>query len=329
MLLHSGFTAHYCVQMMLDDEPDANGKIVLTALSEKLEGGASLSGAMEETKLFPQYLYSMIEIGEKTGRLTETLKALSIHYKRQENLSTSIKNATLYPAVLLGMMIIVVMILIVQVLPIFNDVFGRMGTQMSPFAVRLMDFGTWFRAASIVITIVAAAVFLLVLIVWLVPSFKEGLAKSLKNRFGGRGIFGRIALYQFVSSMSLALSSGLSVKEAVELAASLNKDSKSLDKKYNNCLSLLEEGGKLSDALHTSGLLSARDSRMLSIGDSSGMVDTAMTEIAERNDEIIQAEISRIVSRIEPTLVVLTSAIVGVILLSVMLPLVGIMTSIG
>jgi type IV pilus assembly protein PilC len=68
---------------------------------------------------------------------------------------------------------------------------------------------------------------------------------------------------------------------------------------------------------------------MLSLGGQSGMADAAMAEIARRSDRSVQDEISQIVSRIEPTLVIITSVIVGVILLSVMLPLMGIMTTIG
>jgi len=129
--------------------------------------------------------------------------------------------------------------------------------------------------------------------------------------------------------MALAMSSGLDVEESISLAASLNSDSKVLSIKYEKCMDLLRNGSKLADALRDAELMSARDSRMLSLGDVSGMGDSAMAEIARRSDRSVQDEISSIVSRIEPTLVIITSVIVGVILLSVMLPLIGIMTSIG
>jgi len=284
---------------------------------------------MREVEYFPPYMVSMTELGEKSGRLTETLKALSDHYERQERLAIAIKNSTLYPAALLAMMIVVVLILIVQVLPIFNDVFGRMGAQMSPFAVQLLEFGAWFRGASVVIAIVCAVIFALVFLAWAIPSVKEGIAKSFKENFGGKGLFGRIASSQFVSSMTIAMSSGLDIESSINLAASLNSDSKALKEKYEKCTSALRDGSRLSDALKNAGILSARDARMLSLGDVSGMADSAMAEIARRSDRSVQDEIATVVGRIEPTLVIITSVIVGVILLSVMLPLIGIMTSIG
>jgi len=329
MLLQSGITVRHGVEMMLDDEPDSDGKIVLNNLFTNLEGGVPLSEAMRNGDYFPPYMVNMIEIGEKTGRLTETLKALAEHYERQERLLVSIKNATLYPAVLLGMMIVVVLILIVQVLPIFNDVFGRMGAQMSPLAMQLMQFGAWFRGASVIIAVVACAVFAVAFFAWAMPGIRDGIVKSFKNKWGSSGVFGRVAASQFVSSMALAMSSGLGTEDSIAMAASLNSDSEALNEKYEKCLTMIRDGNSLADSLRGAEILSARDGRMLSLGGHSGMADTAMSEIARRSDRSVQDEIASIVSRIEPTLVILTSVIVGVVLLSVMLPLIGIMTSIG
>jgi len=329
MLLNAGMTINHGVMVMLDDEPDKNARQVLEALQKQLDANLGLAAALRESKYFPEYMVNMVEIGEQTGRLTDTLKALSQHYERQDRLAAAVKSATLYPAILLGMMLVVVLILIVQVLPIFNDVFGRMGTQMSPLAESLMQFGVWFRGASVVIALVTVGVFLVLFLMWAIPSVRAGIAKSFKNKWGARGLFGRIASFQFISSLSLGMSSGLRTEDSIDLAASLSGGSAVLDARYKKCKDMLNAGENLADALKESGILSARDGRLLSLGDQSGMADSTIQEIARRSDNSVQDEIARVVGRIEPTLVITTSAIVGVILLSVMLPLIGIMTSIG
>jgi len=328
MLIHSGITVKYGIEMMLDDESDKNGRVVLQSLLDGLADDIPLSEAMRGSGFFPAYMVQMIEIGEKTGRLTDTLKALAEHYERQERLAVAVKNAVLYPAILLAMMVAVVMILIVQVLPIFNEVFERMGAQMSPFAARLMDFGAWFRGASVVVAAVFLFVFIFAFLAWVVPFVRRGVSRFFVNKFGGRGVFGRIAATRFVSSMSLALASGIDIEESINMAASLN-DSSAITKRHRACVDLLQEGNSLADALKTANILSPRDARILSLGDKSGMADSAMAEIARRSDTQTQDEIARIVGRIEPTLVIITSVIIGIILLSVMLPLMGIMTAIG
>jgi len=329
MLLHAGISVNHGIEMMLDDEPDKNAKEVLQALLSGLQGGATLSDAMEKGGYFPPYMISAVEVGERTGRLTETLKSLSEYYDRQERMFVAIKNATLYPAVLLGMMIVSVMILITQVLPIFNDVFARMGAQMSPFAMQLMRFGDWFRGVAVVFAAIFGVLLLVVVLAWSMPSVREGIAKTFKKNWGDAGVFGRVAATQFASAMATAMSSGLTVEDSINLAASFNSDTKGLSQKYEKCLELIKTGETLPVALRESQILSSRDARMLSLGDQSGMADNAMAEIARRSDRIVQDEIATVVSRIEPTLVIIMSCVVSVILLSAMLPLIGIMTSIG
>lgn len=325
MLLQVGIAPYEGVMMLWKDEPDKDGKAVLQSLIDSLEKAAPLSGALRESGYFPRYMVNLTEAGEKTGCLAETLKALSEHYDRQERLSLAIKNAVLYPAILLVMMTAVVLILIIRVLPMFDEVFARMGGQMPAFAVRLMQFGGWIADASAVIAVIAAAVIVIALAVWLSPSARG----ALMNLLGGRGLFWRIASARFASVMAMAVASGLNPEESSELAAAVSGGSKAVDKKLNRCTDLLRSGGTLAEAMFGAGILSAQNSRMLSIGSRSGMTDTVMAEIAARCERDTQDELNRIIGMVEPALVIIASVTVGVILLSVMLPLMSIMTAIG
>jgi type IV pilus assembly protein PilC len=329
MLLDAGLTVSDSIQILAEDESGKDAKAIMQIIYDSLMMGNQFSVALKETAVFPKYMMHMVEVGEKTGRLVQTLSALSEYYERQTRLSVTIKNSVLYPAVLLVLMIVVVFILIVQVLPIFHDIFDRLGTQMDPIAVRLMQFGEWLGTAAMDIAIVISAIFILILVFWLVPAFRKTIAQAFANRFGSRGVFGKIASSRFVFAMTLGMASGLDTAESINIAALVSGGSKAVDDKHKKCIALLEAGKTLSESLSGAGILSLQDSKMLSVGSVSGKADLAMAEIARRNDISVRDEIDRIVGKIEPTLVILSSAVVGVILLSVMLPLMGIMTSIG
>ena len=129
--------------------------------------------------------------------------------------------------------------------------------------------------------------------------------------------------------MTLGMASGLDTAESINIASAVSGGSRAVDDMHKKCLTSLEEGKTLSEALCGAGILSLQDGKMLSVGSVSGKADLAMAEIARRSDVDVRDSIDRIVGRVEPTLVILSSVIVGVILLSVMLPLMGIMTSIG
>jgi len=329
MLLDAGLTVSDSIQILHDDEPGKDGKAVLQMLTDALMSGELFSSSLKASALFPRYMVHMVEVGEKTGRLVETLNALSEYYDRQVRLAVTIKNSIMYPAILLVLMIAVVLILIVQVLPMFNDVFNRLGTQMSPLATSFMQFGSWLGDASAVIAAVLAAIFVVVILAACIPALRKRITTVFSNTWGNRGVFAKIASSRFVFTMTLAMASGLDTADAVDIAAAVSGGSKAVDEKHHRCRQLLDSGSSLPDALCGAGILSLQDGKMLSIGNRSGKADVAMAEIARRSDLTVRDDIDRIVGRIEPTLVIISSVIVGVILLSVMLPLMGIMTSIG
>ena len=329
MLLDAGLTISESVQVIQDDEVGKDAKAIMQTLYDSVLLGNPFSEALNKAAVFPRYMVRMVEVGEKTGRLVQTLYALAEYYERQTRLSVTIKNSVLYPAILLVLMIIVVLILIVQVLPIFNDIFSRLGTQMDPVAIRLMQFGGWLGNAAVGIAIVVGAIFLLILIMMFIPAVRRGLIRLFANIFGSRGILGKIAASRFVFAMTLGMTSGLATSEAINIASSVSGGSRAVNRKHKKCAALLEAGNTLAESLTGSGILSQQDGKMLSVGTVSGKAEIAMAEIARRSDVNVRESIDRIVGRIEPTLVIISSVIVGVILLSVMLPLMGIMTSIG
>lgn len=327
MLLDAGLTLSDSVQILQDDEPGKDGKALMQALFDSVSKGETFTEALRSCGNFPRYMVHMIEIGERTGRLVETLKALSEYYDRQVRLAVTIKNSVLYPAILLVLMVVVVLILIVMVLPMFNDVFNRLGLPMSSPAVALMNFGGWLGDAAAVIAAVVGAIIIIALLSWAIPAVRNVFKKLFASIFGNVGVFGKISSSRFVYAMTLAMASGLETNDAIELAAGIGGGSKAVDEKHKKCMKMLQSGSTLSDALTKSGVLSLQDGKMLSIGSRSGKSDAAMAEIARRSDLDVQDHIDRVVGRIEPTLVIISSVVVGVILISVMLPLIGIMSS--
>lgn len=329
MLLQAGIAPYDSIMMLCDDEPDDDEKTVLVSLTANLEKGASLSASLRESGYFPQYMITMTEAGEKTGRFTESLRALSEHYDRQERLMASIRDAVFYPLLLFALMTAVIIVIIVWVLPVFSSVLNRFGTQLPPFAVSLMRFGGWLADFFMVIAAVFVAVIICAAVMWAMPSVRARIKKAFINMFGGTGIFWKITVSRIVSVMALATASGIDPENAMELAFAASEGSVAAEKGRASFLEALRSGSSFSEAMRRAGFLSSRNTRMLSAGSRGGMADTAMTEIAARCERDTNAEIDGLVKIIEPALVIASSVIVGAILLMVMVPLMSIMTAIG
>ncbi len=226
-------------------------------------------------------------------------------------------------------MLAVVVLLVVQVLPMFNEVFARLGSRLPPLADALMTFGEWLSGAAVVIAIIVGILLVAAFVVWLIPAARKRVGRWFRDSFGGKGIMWQLSSSRFASVLAMAVASGLETERALDLAHTISDDSKVAKSKHKECIDLIRTGTTMADAMHKTGIFTARNSRMLALGTRSGMTDTAMTEIADRTSRAVQDQIDRIISKVEPALVITTSVIIGVILLSVMLPLMGIMTALG
>lgn len=329
LILQAGIPVEEGLALMRDDESDRDSKALLSRLGAAMEQGEPLSRALREEGTFPDYLVSMIVLAERTGRLETTLYGLSEYYKRQENLSASIRSAVFYPLILLVIMLIVILVLIVKVLPIFNDVFHQLGMQMSQAAVYLMNVGTWLSKASMVIGIVLGFVLVAAMVVALVLPLRLRAAEAGRKIFSHFKISKKIASARFASAMAMTLSSGMDLDQALEDSRKLCGGQEEMARQIQKCQDMIVSGERMGKALFETGIFSARDSRLLALAEKTGSMPEIMEKIAQSSEEMVQGEIDGIIGWIEPALVIVTSVIVGIILLSVMLPLLGIMSSIG
>ena len=329
LFLHAGISISDGLHMLRDDDNDSVSKALMDTLFQRVEEGSLFSEAIESAGVFPAYMLEMIILAEKTGKLEVTMQSLSEYYERQTRLTASIKSAVFYPVILVSIMMIVIAVIVIKVLPIFNDVFNQMGTQMSPFALSIMAFGQALSSASTVIFVIVGILLLLLILFFVVPSFRQSVSTSFKNSFGGKGIFQRVTSARFAFAMAMAIESGIDPDNSITMAARVTGGGKDAMSKAEKCKQLIIDGSKLGDALTESGIFTSRNSRLLSLAQQTGTLPDVMGKIAERSEEMIRDEIDSIIAKIEPTLVILTSFIVGVILLSVMLPLVSILSTIG
>lgn len=311
---------------MMEDASAEEEKKILEFILERMQETGNLYDSLSETELFPPYMLHMVEIGEETGTLDEVMEALSNHYDREDAIGKSIKNAVTYPMIMAGMMVAVIIVLLVKVMPIFNQVFVQLGTEMTGFSRMLMELGNAINRYSI--ALVALLIVIVALILYCTRT-KNG--RSFSRRLGYhlnfiRLVYEEIAACRFASGMALTLSSGLNPERSMELVSALNDDPL-FQEKLQNCRKKVDEGIDLSKALHETGMFTGIYSRMASIGSKTGSMDQVMNRIAVLYQDDIDNRMNNALAVLEPTLVIALSLIVGVILLSVMLPLMGIMSS--
>lgn len=324
LVVRSGIPLEDGVSMLMEEETDGRLRRILEAAHGKLALGSPLHEALAEAGGFPAYMVELAQIGEQTGNLDKVLKTLSQYYQRKEETAASIRSAVLYPLVLLGVMLFVVLVLMVKVMPIFEDVYRQLGAAMSGTAETILRWGAAIGDNWLPIVIVAAVLVAAVIVCLRIPASRCALTRLMTPRKIGAGI----ARERFASALSMAISSGFDVDQAMEMAQNLCDDEK-MRAKIQRCRAAMEGGTELASATAQEGIVTGLSARMLAMGVRTGSADEVLEQIADRTQAEVQEQTRRLISRLEPTLVIVMSVVVGVILLSVMLPLVGILTTLS
>lgn len=328
LILRSGISTLEGLSIMLEDTPEGEGKKILETVLHEMEVTGSLYLSLDAAQVFPAYLRSMVEIGEQSGRLDDVMTSLAAHYQREESLSKNIKNAVTYPLIMLGMMVAVMLVLIIKVLPVFDQVFQQLGASLTGVSRTVLDIGNALSRYSVAFVLFALFVAAVFLLLFYTKKGRDFLPKLSGKFFFTKRMSEKLAYSRFASGMYLSLCSGLDVDHSLEMASRLVAHPV-VSGKIQRMQGLIAEGTSFCDAISEVQMFSGIYSRMIVIGFKTGTMDDVMKQVSSQYDEEIQEQLSSLVAKVEPTLVALLSVAVGMILLSVMLPLMGIMSNIG
>ena len=312
MLIHSGISVTEGLAILQDESQTDTDREIITALLTSMEETGSLTQAMETSGRFPHSSVSYIKTGEETGCLDEILNSLTLHY----------------PLIMLGMMGIVIVVLLVKVLPVFQQVFQQMGMEMNTLSLGLLKAGSILSNYSGIFLILV--VLLVGLILFLSLSEKGHI--YLRNAAYHLPVFRDIPLAadygRLAQGLSLGLKSGLTPDTSLELSAEMVSHPLIL-KRLEETGHLLEEGTPFYQALTDSKLFTGMEGRLISVGFQSGSADEALNQLSVKYREKAVDLISEAISIVEPTIVIILSLLVGLVLLSVMMPLLGILSDIA
>lgn len=320
MIIKAGLPTYYGISILHEEEKDPETKELLGQIYTTMEQGISLYEALLETHAFPDYMLHMVHIGEETGRLEEVLDSLSVYYEREAQIREGIKRAVTYPLIMSVMMLAVIVVIITNVVPIFADVYAELGSSLVGPAKMLMDISNFLNQYLLVFI---GAFFGLVLLIALLSQTPMG-----KRFLANRGIARSLAASRCANCLYLALASGLDTDEGLSLAEQLVENSY-MEEAIRRCKELIKEGESFAKAILLSGCFSEMHSSMISIGYKTSAMDDVMYKISQAYEEETDARLSHLVSVLEPSLIIVLSFFIGLILVSFLLPLLGIMSSIG
>lgn len=325
IILRSGMSTVEGLSVLNDDSQSSRGKEILAFLYKDMEESGSLAHAMESSHVFPASATAYVRTGEETGCLDEVVSGLATFYQQEIQITEQIQSAVTYPLIMLGMMSAVIVILLVKVLPVFRQVFRQLGLEVTGFAGGLLGLGEAMSRYSIVLIVILLFLIAFIFFLCFHPKGRLMVYRIVYKMPGVKEIPFSLDYSRLCQCISMGIRSGLSPELCLELSETVISQSQTKEK-LALAKKQLSEGADFADAISTSSLFQGMELRMIVLGIQAGAADEVMNRISDRYEEKSLSSISHIVSVLEPTIVIVLSLLVGMVLLSVMMPLLGLLS---
>ena len=329
MMIRSGIQVDEAVDLLQHGRTKTGGILEsgLAVIKEHVDNGEGLAAAMKANGIFPDYALQMVEAGETSGKLEGILFRLARYYADQKTVSEKLKNAVTYPAVMILLIIVLLAVMIRMVLPSFSAVYERLTGSLAASSYGYVRWAYVFCWIALIALIIIAAALLIGYRMWK-GGKRESVEALLRKSPVCASILENMAMFRFTSALATFIASGDMQDEAVEKSIPM-ADYGPVEEKLKRVASGMLEGHSIAQAAYDEELFEPTYGRMLLAGERSGNLETVLERLTDLLEENCSNEVDRLVDFVDPLLSGILMVTVGLSLLSVMLPLIGMMNSVG
>lgn len=329
MMIRSGIQVDEAVDLLQHGRTKTGGILEsgLAVIKEHVDNGEGLAAAMKASGIFPDYALQMVEAGEASGKLEGILFRLARYYADQKTISEKLKNAVTYPAVMILLIIVLLAVMIRMVLPSFSAVYERLTGSLAASSYGYVRWAYVFCWIALIALIIIAAALLIGYRMWK-GGKRESVEALLRKSPVCASILENMAMFRFTSALATFIASGDMQDEAVEKSIPM-ADYGPVEEKLKRVASGMLEGHSIAQAAYDEELFEPTYGRMLLAGERSGNLENVLERLTDLLEENCSNEVDRLVGFVDPLLSGILMVTVGLSLLSVMLPLIGMMNSVG
>ena len=302
---------------------------ILLAIEEDLRSGISFSEAAEKhPKVFPQLFINMVRAGEASGNLDETLDRLATHMEKQYDLKKKVQSTMTYPIVLLVVIIAVVVFMMLTIIPSFVEMFESMGSELPAITKFMLSVSSslqnyWFIWLLFILGII-------IVLSVLMKKNKE-FNYSVHVAMLKMPIFGKLlqksAIARMTRTLSSLFTSSVPILQALTIVEKVIGNPV-ISKVVLEARDSLEKGNRLSEPFEESWVIPPLVTSMTAIGEETGTLDYMLAKIADFYEKEVDRSVDSLKSLIEPIMILFMAIVVGLIVMSILIPMLSIYSSI-
>jgi type IV pilus assembly protein PilC len=296
-------------------------KEIIKNIKEDVEGGSTFAGALgKHPKTFDELYVNLVVAGEEGGILDNVLNRLAVYIEKAEALKKKVKSALVYPSTIVGVAILVVAVLMIFVIPVFENMFSSMGHTL-PLPT-LIVIGISNILKRYILLLIVALVILIIMFKRYYSTDKGKMAvDSLILKLPVFGpLFRKVAVARFSRTLSTLITSGVPILDGLTIT-SKTAGNRMIEKAIMNARTSISEGETIAEPLARSEVFPPMVTQMIGVGESTGSLDAMLSKIADFYEEEVDVAIATLTSLLEPFLMVFLGVTVGGIVIAMYLPI--------
>ncbi len=320
-MLEAGLPLVQALDSLANQQKNPYFKEIIFKIKQNVEEGTPFAEALKQyPEIFDRFYYHMVSAGEASGNLDATLKRLALYMEKSLALKGKVKKAMIYPAIVLTVTTIVLAIIMVFVVPTFEKMFGEMG-QALPLPTQIVIEMSRLTKKYFPFFLVGTVIF-----VFLLKRYyrtERGRlqidALLLKLPLFGN-LLRKVAVARFSRTLSTLISSGVSIIDALTIAAK-TAGNVVVERAIYQVRQGVKEGQSIADPLAKSGIFPYMVIQMVSVGESTGVLEKMLDKIADFFEEEVDMTVDALSQMIEPVMIVFLGGVIGGIIVALYLPI--------
>jgi len=321
----AGLSLLDCLSSLARENESKNLSDALDDIHDKIEQGSNVADAFSKhPKVFSSFFVNLLRAGETSGKFDYVLGQLATYLEKEYDLKRKIRQALAYPLVVVAMIFIVVAVIMIVVVPAFSEVYMKVGVPLPGPTIALIFISN--NAVYIFPSIIVLAVGLWILHKRLrvVPLVKNRLDRIKLSMSIVGAVYHRVVLLKFIRTLSIMITAGIQLSDAIAIAEDV-ADNAVVSDAAGMIQRNIKRGGTITEAIKLHGFFPETIVHVFSAGEEAGRLDEILARFANGIEQDVDDGIKRLVTKIEPMLVVFLSLIVGFILLAIYLPIFDLM----
>ncbi|PYY34406.1 type II secretion system F family protein [Curtobacterium sp. MCBD17_030] len=320
-MLSSGLSLLRALTILADQTESKKLKDILGKVRDEVEQGVSFSDAVAKFPIeFPPIMINMIRAGETGGFLDQAMDSIATNFEKEHKLRSTIKSAMTYPVVVLCMSLASVVIMLVFIVPIFQDMFSSLGGQLPLPTMILVQLSHAMRwGAPVLVVVIAAGWF------WYRANKNTDRFRAFRDPIMLRlPIFGsltkKIVIARFARNFSNMIGAGVPILQALKIVGEVSNNfvvQKALDRVSES----VRKGESIAEPLAQEKVFPTMVSQMVAVGEDAGSLETMLEKIAVFYDSEVESTTEALTSLIEPLLIAFLGVVVGGMIIALYLPI--------